>query len=151
MPDAEKASQEAHDIAIENRARLMEGDAGNRAGGVAADAGKREDVIEVLGKPAVVLRDDLLRGSLKIADPLVIAESFPELVQFGFGRAGESLDRRECLHPASPVRQDGFDLRLLEHDLGNPDGVGVTRAAPGEIAGVGGKPVQQKRDELPRL
>ncbi len=141
--DAEDASQDARDVPVENRARLVEGDAGDCPGGVSANAGKREDVVKVFREPALVLRDDLLRGSLKIADPRVIAEPFPKFVELAGRRLGGGPNRRQLAHPAFPIRDDGFDLRLLEHDFGNPDGVGVMRAAPGEIAGVGGKPRKQ--------
>ena len=39
-------------------------------------------------------------------------------------------------HPTFPVRNDCFDLGLLEHDFGNPDRVGIAGAPPGEVAGV---------------
>lgn len=81
--DAEEASQDANDIAVENRAWLIESDAGNRPGGVAPDAGQRENIVKVFGEVAVVPCDDLLRGSLKIADPRVITEAFPEFVELG--------------------------------------------------------------------
>ena len=47
--DAENARQHADDIAVENRRRLVEGDAANRAGGVTADARQRENVVKFSG------------------------------------------------------------------------------------------------------
>ena len=47
--DAENARQHADDIAIENRRRLVEGDAANRAGGVTADSRQRENLVEFSG------------------------------------------------------------------------------------------------------
>jgi hypothetical protein len=44
------------------------------------------------------------------------------------------------LHPTFPIWQDGFDLGLLEHYFGNPDGVGVASTTPGEFAGVLAEP-----------
>jgi hypothetical protein len=52
------------------------------------------------------------------------------------------LDVRQSLHPTFPVRQDSFDLSLLEHDFGDPNGVRVASATPGEIAGVYRKPFE---------
>src|ERR1043165_513243 len=146
--DAEDASQDANHISVEDGARLVEGDAGNCPGGVAPDAGQLEDVVEIFREPARVLRDDLPRRALQIADSRVIAEPFPKFVELAGRRLGGGSNRRELAHPACPIRDDGFHLRLLEHDFGNPDGVGVTRATPGQVASVGGKPRKQQRNEL---
>jgi hypothetical protein len=43
---------------------------------------------------------------------------------------GKSFDGGEFTQPAFSIGDDGFHLRLLEHDLGNPDGVGIARAPP---------------------
>ena len=90
----------------------------------------------------------LLRGFLQIADAGVIAESFPELVDFGRTGLGDGFNRRQFAHPAFPIWNHRFHLRLLEHDFGNPDGVGIARAPPRQVAGVRGEPIQQKRDQL---
>ena len=46
--DAKHPREDADDIAIENWCRLVEGDAPNRAGGVTADTGQGEHVIEII-------------------------------------------------------------------------------------------------------
>ena len=46
--DAKYPRQHANDVAVENRRRLVEGDAANRAGGVTANARQREDVVEII-------------------------------------------------------------------------------------------------------
>ena len=46
--NAKHPRQHADDIAVEDWRRLVEGDAANRAGGVAADAGQREHVVEII-------------------------------------------------------------------------------------------------------
>jgi hypothetical protein len=53
--DAKNARQHADDIAVENRRGLVEGDAANRAGGVAADARQRENFIKIFRKFAAML------------------------------------------------------------------------------------------------
>jgi len=45
--------------------------------------------------------------------------------------------------PLVIVRDDGGDLRLLEHELGNEDCVRVPNPAPGEIAPMPTIPTQQ--------
>ena len=80
--DTEDASQDADDIAVQYRFGLIERDATNRASGVVADSGQCKDVVELFGKLATVVRDDLLCGFLQIADAGVIAETFPEFMKF---------------------------------------------------------------------
>ncbi len=140
--DAEEAREDADDIAIKNGRGLIERDAANGAGGVAADAGQREDLVEVGGELAAMLRDELLRGALQVADAGVVAEAFPEFVQLGERGLGGGLDGGQFAHPTLPIGDDGFHLRLLEHDFGYPDGVGIAGAAPREVAGVGGEPAK---------
>ena len=92
--------------------------------------------------------DDLLRSFLHVADAGVVAEAFPEFVDFVGARVGEAFDGGQLAHPAFPIRDDSFHLRLLQHDFRNPDGVGIACVPPREIAGVGGEPVEQQCDEL---
>ena len=85
----------------------------------------------------------MLRGFLHVADASVVAETFPELVDFVGMSFGESFNGGQLTHPAFPIWDYGFYLRLLEHDFRNPYGVGIAGASPGEIAGVGGEPARQ--------
>ena len=93
-----------------------------------------------------MLRDDDLRGFLEIADARVVAETFPKFVKFGGRSLRGGLNRGQLAHPVFPIRDDGFDLRLLEHDFGNPDGVGIARATPREVAGILDKPGEELWD-----
>ena len=97
---------------------------------------------------SATIGDDLLRGFLQVSDAGVVAEAFPEFVDFVGARVGEVLDGGQLAHPAFPIGNHGFYLSLLEHDFGNPDGVGIAGAPPREVAGVGGEPVEQPRDEF---
>ena len=87
-----------------------------------------------------------LRGALQIANARVITQSFPEFVD-GFGTcAGGRRNIGQFFHPAFPIRDYRFNLRLLQHDLGHPDSIRIARAAPGQIAGGVSKPVEQRRN-----
>ena len=46
----------------------------------------------------------------------------------------ECPPRRELLQPPMVIRDDRGNLRLLEHELGNCDGVGVAGSSPGQIS-----------------
>ena len=49
------------------------------------------------------------------------------------------------------IRDDGGDLRLLEHELGNEDCVRIAGPAPGEIAPMPTIPTQQATTKFGRL
>ena len=51
-------------------------------------------------------------------------------------RAGEGVDRGEIFEEALVVGDDGCDLSLLQHGLGNPDSVRIVGATPGKVAAI---------------
>lgn len=145
--DGKKAGEDANDVAVQNRRGLVEGDAANRAGGVAANSGQRENFVVGFRKSPVVHGHYFPGGFVHIAHAGVIAQSFPKLMDLFGSCPGQGLDGWQSLHPALPIGDDGFDLGLLEHDFGNPDGVSVAGATPREIAGILGKPIKERWDE----
>lgn len=142
--DTENSGQDANNIALEDGHRPVESDAANRACRIAPDAGQCEDIMEIRRKSSAVLRNDLFRGLLEVADARVIAETFPKFMQLGGRGVGGGFDGGQLAHPALPIRYDRFDLRLLEHDLGNPDDIGIARTPPRKVAGICRKPTEQR-------
>jgi hypothetical protein len=80
--------------------------------------------------------DHLLGGLVQVAGAGIVAESFPGLQyviqrgrcqRVGCGKLGKE---------AFIVRNDGLNPRLLEHDLSDPDGIGIRGAAPRKVAAV---------------
>ena len=134
--DAEDAGESANDVAVEDRFWFVERDARDCAGGGASNSGQGEDVVEVAGKFAVVFSADFLRGLLKIAGTGVITKTFPKFENFFRFRTSERFDGRQNFHPAFPIWHDGFDLCLLKHDFGNPDGVRISRVTPRKVASI---------------
>jgi len=53
------------------------------------------------------------------------------------------LDVGKTTQKTVVVRNDGFHLGLLEHELGDQDAVGVGRAPPGQVASVAAVPTQE--------
>ena len=143
FPDAKNPRQNPDDIAVKDRRRLVERNAANRAGGVTPDSRQSDHGIEVIRKFAAVFLHDLPRRLLQVAGAGVIAEALPKLVDFVRTRIGGGLDGGQFAHPAFPIRHDRLDLGLLEHDFGDPDGVGIAGAPPRQVAGVLRKPIQQ--------
>ena len=73
----------------------------------------------------------------------IIAQALP-LAQHRFlirRRQGGNVG--EAGHPAVEVVHAALHLRLLEHNLRNPDLIGRVVDAPGQTALIDGKPVQQ--------
>ena len=149
--DAENARQHANDIAVKYRRGLVERDAANGAGGVAADAGQSQDRVKCFGKPAAVPFKNEYRRLLHVPNARVIAQPFPKFVDFCRACLRQRLNRWQLPHPTLPIRQHGLDLGLLKHDFRNPDGVRIARPAPGQVAGVGREPGEQRRDEIPKF
>jgi len=148
--NGEETGENADDVAVENGRGLVEGNAGNGAGRVAAHPGQFKNGGPVRGKLAAVNTEDVLRGFLKVPDARVVAQAFPEFQQSLFGRGGERGDLGQLAHPAFPIRDDGLHLGLLQHDLADPDRIRIQRAPPREVAGSGGEPIEQRGNERTR-
>ena len=86
-------------------------------------------------------------GRPEITGAGVIAESLPGVQDLMFGSCRQGGEIGEAPHPSIIIRDDGSDLGLLEHELGDEDGVGISGAAPREIATVLAKPGQEGAPE----
>ncbi len=140
--DGKQAGEQPNDIAVEDGPGFVEGDARNGTGGVAANARQFVNGFVTAREMALMSRDNFAGGLLHIADAGVIAKPFPQFVNgCGIG-VGESLQCWQGTHPAFPIRDDGFDLRLLQHDFGNPNGVRIAATPPRKVAGVCRKPFE---------
>jgi len=53
------------------------------------------------------------------------------------------VNRREGLQKSLVIGDNRCHLGLLEHDLRNPDGIGIAGFSPGEISAVLFKPMKQ--------
>ena len=91
------------------------------------------------------------RGGVEIAGAIVIAEALPRVQDIVFRCGGERRKIREAAEPLIIIRSDGGDLGLLEHELGDENGVGVVRAAPRQIATGLTKPAETRRAKLSNI
>ena len=128
--DRERAREHARHVAIDERCALAERDRGDRASRVGSDPGHAAQLARARRKA----RPDRLGPGVQIARARVVAEAGPRGEHVVERRRRERLDRRESPHPALPVRDHGRDPRLLQHDLADPDRVGIGRAPPRQIA-----------------
>ena len=123
--DREQPRDHALDIAVDRARAAVEGDRRDRGRRIGADAGEREQRLLGVGKPSVVALDHGSRAGVQVAGTRVVAEPGPELQHVVERRGGELRDRRKALEEARIIRSDRLDGGLLQHDLGEPDPVGI--------------------------
>ena len=93
--------------------------------------------------------DRLARDLVQPHGAHVIAQARPGADGLGDRRGGQIGQRRELFQEGAILRQHALDLRLLEHHLGDEDGVGVAGLAPGQMRPpLGGIPRQQRAPHL---
>ena len=107
---------------------------------MAADALELSDFIE--GVREMAEGDDLPGSVVEVAGTAVVAQALPLAQHLVFRGGGKGLNGRPTVHKALPVVPTLLDLRLLEDDLGEPDGVGVAGLPPRQVATVLTKPLQ---------
>jgi len=138
--DAEGAAQHPLDVAVEDRRLGAEANGGDGVGRGAADAGQLRDRFGAARKPAAVLAHHGLRAGVQVARAGVVAEPAPQRHDFFRGRGGEAGEVRKACEEAPVVGNHRRHLRLLQHDLGEPDAVGIACAAlllPGQVVPAG--------------
>lgn len=136
-----EAGEDANDVSVNNRDGVILRDGGDGGGGIGADAGEGLPFVGALG--CLWEPDECLGEFVEIAGAAVVAEAFP-VFKDGFGGGmGKGFEVREVLHPALEVGQHGFNLGLLQHELGNHGSIEAGFGAPGKGALGGLIPAQQ--------
>ena len=92
-------------------------------------------------------RHDFARGCVEVPGTRVVSEAVPRLAHRVSRRCREVLERRVAGEKAGEEVDDAPNLRLLQHHLGDQDGVGVGHPPPGELSGVARIPGQQAAAE----
>ena len=119
-------------------------DAGDGRGRVCADAGQRPQLLGVVGQVALCCEGHELRRLVQHARAAIVAEAAPQSQDLLLSRFGQ----RNKLGKRSQERLVALDHdrnpSLLEHDFRDPDGAGIGRATPGQIALVQFIPGQQR-------
>lgn len=132
----ENARKQTRDIRFDNRHRLIERESCDGVSGVTADTGKfaKGGRIARQNSTMSILYD--LRDGEEIACAAVVTESLPGVQDVVLRRAGQGGEIGEPTEPLIIIRDNGSDLRLLEHELGDEDGVRIVPASPGKGAAV---------------
>ena len=92
------------------------------------------------------IHDDF-SGGVQIARPRVIAEALPSVEDVIFRSPSQRGEMGEPPEPLIIITDNGCNLGLLEHELGDEDGVGIASLAPGEGAPVAAIPTQKRATE----
>ena len=152
LAHGEQARDHALDVAVDRRCGLAKCDRGDGRRGVGADArqllqlgdGRRKLAAQILGN-----RDGAL---VQVAGAAVVAEPRPGGEHVVERRRGQRLDGRPAGEEAQIEGDDGFDRRLLQHDLAEPDAVGVgalaRRHAPRQVTALLVIPSEQRVDRV---
>ena len=137
------AGEDAADVGVEEGDALPEGEAGDGAGGIWADAFELQQLLHGVGEGAAEAFHHLLRDLVEADCPQVVAKRRPAPDDLAPGRRRQRRGGRERAEELVVLGEDALHLGLLEHDLGDQNGVGVVGMAPGEIAALPGVPVKQ--------
>ena len=127
LGDAKEAGDDALDVTVDHRRRAIEGDGRDRRRRIGADAGEREEPLFGFGEAAAELAGDGLGAGLEIAGAGIVTEPGPGLHDVLFVGGGEIGDTRPAGGERLEIGLHGGDGRLLQHDLGEPDPIGIGR------------------------
>jgi len=120
------------------------GDAGNGCGGVAPDPGQFAESCGGMRNLAAKFAAHLPGGLVQETGAAVVAQAAPQRQHAVHGSRGQRRDGGKRLQKPAIVLEHGGDAGLLEHDLGDPDTVGIAIVPPGQVAPVRGIPGQQR-------
>src|SRR5690606_3218524 len=119
--EAPETAEQTDRVRLQDRGRHIEGDRQNRPSGVTPDPGQTQSSLKIARKHSAVFGDDYLRRAVKLPRSAIVAETFPKPENLLLVRVGECRDGRQGSQETLEIRDDSRDLRLLEHDLAQPD------------------------------
>lgn len=135
-----KPGDDALDIGVQYRNRLVECECRNCRRRVGPDSRQREEEVEVVRNAAAELRENRLGSAMEIPSAGVVSKTFPVFHDILLRCGREGCDIRKSLHPSLKIRLHGGDGRLLEHEFGNQNGIRGWITPPRQDSTVGAKP-----------
>lgn len=143
-----QAGQNASSVGFDNWNWLIKGERRDGIGRVTPDTGQCTDCREIVRKSASMAMLDDFRNRMQVASSRVIAEALPRVEDVSFRSPCQGGEIWEAAEPLIIIRDNGGNLSLLEHELGDEDGIGIASLAPGEETTVCMIPTRQGRAEL---
>ena len=139
-------------VAVDRRGRRVKRDRRDRRRRVGADAGQRGERRLALWKVSAMALDYGLGAGVQMPRARVIAEPGPELEHVLERRRRERAHARPARGKAREIGYDRLGRGLLQHDLGEPDAIGVGpftgQRAPGKLAAMAVVPGQEIGAEI---
>ena len=131
--------------------RLIKGESAYRPCRIGPDARKRVQFVRRVGKGAALCNAFAYKtaGLLQKPRAAVIAQPAPQSKHFRQRSQSKTLYVRETLEPRFVFGKDALGLRLLQHNFGHENLVGIDRMPPRKIAGRSGIKIQNASPKLP--
>ena len=120
-------------VGVENRNALRKTKCRDGPRGGSADAGQSRQLVRSTRKSPAVLCNNLLSTTVQIAGTRVIAEPTPKAHYLVLTGRRQSCDIWKPREETRVIVEDSGHLRLLQHDLGQPDFVGIPSLLPGQM------------------
>ncbi len=127
---------------------IVEGDTENGRSRVLADSRERQELFALTWKFAAMFGDHLLGGALQIARAAVVAEARPQAQHFFLRSRSKGNNAGKTGEKFFVVGDHRRHARLLQHDFRDPNAVRITILAPGQIALIIAKPIQERFAKL---
>ena len=148
VSNVEQAREHANNIAVEHRVVAVIRNAQNRGSGIRAEPGQGFEVVISTGHSAGKIRSNGVGRLVQIARAGVIPQSLPRLEHVVLRRIGEVANRGKPVEKPMVIGNDRIYLRLLEHELGEQNAIGVIRVPPRQVAFVLAIPRQEAGGDL---
>ena len=141
------ACEQARDVCVDDRHGLIKSESCDGVCGVTADTGKVSKRGWIDRQSAAISISHNFRGGVQMASACVIAESLPRVQDVIFRGSGQGGKIGEPTEPVIIIWDNGSDLCLLEHELGDEDAVRIAGLAPGKIAAMATMPAKKRLAE----
>jgi hypothetical protein len=148
LAQIEKPRQNASGVRFDDWNRLIKGKAGHCMRGVFPDSRKLSHLLDSPWEVSGVSIHNHSRCRVEVSRASVVAEALPRPKHLVFRSPCQRFEIGKPAEPLVIIRNNGGDLCLLEHELGNEDSVRIAGPAPGEIAPMPTIPTQQATTKL---
>jgi hypothetical protein len=146
-PQIEKTRQDASSISLDDRDWPIEGEGSEGVRRIFPDSRKFPDLVSRLWTVSTMSVNDYFSGSMKVSGASVVTEALPGVEDVTFRGARKREEIWEAAEPLFIIRDNRGNLGLLEHYLGDEDGVRIARLAPGKVAAVAAIPAEKRAAE----
>ena len=137
------AAQHAFHVAIDNRDSFAVSDAGHRRSRVGSNARQRAEFLSPLGQVASTMLGHKPGSLVQHACAPVIAQAAPKSENLLLRREGKRNQRGKPRQKRTISLDNNSHARLLQHDLRDPDRIGIGTLPPWQIAAIAHVPGEQ--------